>query len=185
MSLNLDEARRICDAATAGPWEIVHAAENAYDIVSGENETGISILADGLVLCGEDKANSEFVIFARTALPQAIAEIAELRAECDKLLEVIGKWARVGHPIMDAIEGTPLGSMGTDPEPFVRRIKELKAAELERDAARKAILSFGNNPAGFDWAVLGRIDELETENAALRAEVERLRNHIARRLPLC
>lgn len=96
-----------------------------------------------------------------------------LITERDRLLEVIGKWARVGHPIMDAIEGTPLGSMGTDPEPFVRRIEELKAAERERDEARKAILSFGNNPAGFDWAVLGKIDELETDNAALRAEVER------------
>ncbi len=40
-------------------------------------------------------------------------------------------------------------------------------AEVRR--LRGAILSFGNGN-DFDWKVLGRIDELETENARLRGE---------------
>lgn len=50
-----------------------------------------------------------------------------------------------------------------------RRAAE-RVSELEAENARlrKAIESYGNNPAGFDWAVLGRIDELERENERLR-----------------
>lgn len=42
---------------------------------------------------------------------------------------------------------------------FRERLAEL---ERERDQARKAV-SFGKDPESFDWAVLGRIDELEEQ----------------------
>jgi len=35
----------------------------------------------------------------------------------------------------------------------------------------KAILDFGNNPAGFDWAVLERIERLESGHAAIMEEI--------------
>lgn len=41
-------------------------------------------------------------------------------------------------------------------------------AEVER--LRSVIESFGKNPAGFDWGVLERLDELEQENERLTAE---------------
>ena len=42
--------------------------------------------------------------------------------------------------------------------------------------ARKAINNFGNDPRGFDWGVLGRIDDLEEENKRLRARIEKFCN---------
>jgi hypothetical protein len=47
----------------------------------------------------------------------------------------------------------------------------LAASQVEIERLRRAIESFGNNPAGFDWGVLAKIDEQE-------AEIERLRNQI-------
>lgn len=46
-------------------------------------------------------------------------------------------------------------------------LDELSAVTAERDQARKAITSFGGGNE-FDWGVLGRIDELESEVEALR-----------------
>ena len=33
---------------------------------------------------------------------------------------------------------------------------------------QKAILDFGNNPAGFDWAILEKLDAFEVENETLK-----------------
>jgi len=38
----------------------------------------------------------------------------------------------------------------------------------ENEQLKKAILDFGKNPAGFDWGVLNKIDELEAENERLK-----------------
>jgi len=38
---------------------------------------------------------------------------------------------------------------------------EYKQLENENERLKKAIKDFGNNPAGFDWGILGRIDDLE------------------------
>ncbi len=42
---------------------------------------------------------------------------------------------------------------------------------------QKAINDFGNNPMGFDWAVLGRIDELERENERLQAIESKIQDY--------
>lgn len=39
----------------------------------------------------------------------------------------------------------------------------------ENKRLKKAIKDFGNNPAGFDWAVLDRIEKLEKRGAVLNA----------------
>lgn len=46
------------------------------------------------------------------------------------------------------------------------KIKELEA---ENKRLKKAILDFGNNPAGFDWAVLERIEQFETVLQSIQA----------------
>ena len=40
-------------------------------------------------------------------------------------------------------------------------LKDIKALEAENRKLKKAIEDFGKNPAGFDWGVLDRIDQLE------------------------
>ena len=53
-----------------------------------------------------------------------------------------------------------------------------REAELEAEVARcrREILAAGNNPAGFDWSVLERLDRLE----AAEAEVARLKGSVER-----
>jgi hypothetical protein len=52
----------------------------------------------------------------------------------------------------------------------VHRLYDL-AIELQSDneKLKEAILKYGNNPAGFDWAVLDEIDRLKAENERFRA----------------
>lgn len=58
-------------------------------------------------------------------------------------------------------------------------IKEMHKVKLCLDAQqgqieqlKNAILKFGNNPAGFDWAVLDEIDKLQAENKKLSKILE-------------
>ena len=39
--------------------------------------------------------------------------------------------------------------------------KDYYALEAENKQLKEAIIAYGNNPAGFDWAVLVKIDKLE------------------------
>ncbi len=48
---------------------------------------------------------------------------------------------------------------------------QFASEKAENRLLKKAIEDFGRNPAGFDWAVLGKIDNLETENKLLRDAV--------------
>lgn len=43
------------------------------------------------------------------------------------------------------------------------------------DQRTRAIESFGSNPAGFDWAVLQKVDDLEAENDQLKAQMLAIR----------
>jgi len=45
--------------------------------------------------------------------------------------------------------------------------ERLDRAESENGRLKKAIEDYGNNPAGFDWAVLEKIENLESINADL------------------
>ena len=54
----------------------------------------------------------------------------------------------------------------------------------EVDRLRAAILAFGSNPAGFDWAVLGRLEELEAENVRLRADLLAAAERVAKQSDL-
>ena len=137
----------------------------------------------------EEHCRNHHLELCETCIANESARIAAER-ERDIALEAVGKWARVGHPIMDAIEGTPLGSMGTDPEPFVRRIKELKEAERERDELQgrliaalerntnlQATLNLHESPNVTvcleEWELMLR------ERDEARAEIERLKDECA------
>lgn len=50
------------------------------------------------------------------------------------------------------------------PENFINKaLNKIKKLLAENKRLKKAILNFGNNPAGFDWSVLEKIEELETK----------------------
>lgn len=48
--------------------------------------------------------------------------------------------------------------------------KEFDRLQAENDRMKQLIESYGNNPAGFDWGVLAKIDELERELEKARSE---------------
>jgi hypothetical protein len=70
---------------------------------------------------------------ARALASYAEPAFASSRLSRTTLVETerqLAAWARVGHAVLDALESPqPLGAMGIEPEPFVKRINELKAAE--------------------------------------------------------
>lgn len=59
------------------------------------------------------------------------------------------------------------GGDGAVRDDLPERYNELEA---ENKRLKKAIEDFGNNPAGFDWAVLEKIEQLEAENLELLAK---------------
>ncbi len=116
----LDRLQAICDAATAGPWEVADCGLKGEvpEVIRREPDgdwAPIAVFEDvnGQWWCPDYEQNRPFIAASRTAMPLLIAEVRRLRG---------------------------------------------------------AILSFGNGN-DFDWKVLGRIDELETENARLLGEV--------------
>lgn len=52
------------------------------------------------------------------------------------------------------------------PDKVARKYKQL---QTENERLKKAILDYGKNPAGFDWAVLERIEQLEKAVALLNS----------------
>lgn len=65
----LAELERLCEAATAGPWDTRHGC--------------IVAVADRELICGinPNTESAKFIIAARVALPKLIAEVKRLRAE--------------------------------------------------------------------------------------------------------
>jgi len=55
---------------------------------------------------------------------------------------------------------------------LIKLMARIKSLQDENDRLKKAITDFGKNPAGFDWAVLEKIDNLEAENEMLKGGVE-------------
>lgn len=74
----LDEMQRLCDAASAAPWQyepFVHWNGSLSD--THGHVFGVNINPGGYV----PAANGRFIAAAREALPRLIAEIRELRAD--------------------------------------------------------------------------------------------------------
>lgn len=108
MSLNkiddeLKAAEAICAAATAGPWSMRLGSGNVVctAIASDCPESFDEFVADCLpdwALAGLAKApknhlnNMAFIIHARTAYPEALAEIRRLQSEHEKLEARIELW---------------------------------------------------------------------------------------------
>lgn len=77
-SKELDRLQKLCDGATAGPWEADGPGTNTYDRVTScvpehTTEVAYDILHDGDAL---------FIAAARTALPELIAEVRRLQERC-------------------------------------------------------------------------------------------------------
>ena len=73
MEFDIEEAKRICEAATPGPWKKFTTQVRAtYDqviaIAKMEGDMGFK----------EAHANTEFIAYSRTALPAALSEIERL-----------------------------------------------------------------------------------------------------------
>ena len=99
--LDIEASRRICDAATDGPWE---RRDTVTVRRGGEPELRIG--------CAQDDAHQiadlTFVAHARTALPQALDEIERLRTELDAASEEcqrhqVGESYAVGHEYGSAV----------------------------------------------------------------------------------
>ncbi len=67
-------------------------------------------------------------------------------------------------------------------EKGMRKDLETKVEQLqvENKRLKKAIENYGNNPAGFDWAVLEKLDEQEIELEKLKALLQNQKNFMQR-----
>ena len=70
-----------CEAATKGPWTMAHRGRYLVDI-SVDNDD-CKPIADCVPI-----PSAQFIVLARTALPEAMARIAEL----EELINDIGDW---------------------------------------------------------------------------------------------
>lgn len=52
--------------------------------------------------------------------------------------------------------------------------RDIGELQSENKALKKAIEDFGNNPAGFDWGVLNRLNELEDVNQRHKEALEKI-----------
>ena len=80
----LEQWQAVCDAATAGPWHCAMPACDCEEAIANEES---SVEDDHTGCCVVDHAteiDANFIALARTALPQAIAEIRRLRAALRK-----------------------------------------------------------------------------------------------------
>jgi len=87
--------------------------------------------------------------------------------------------------VQQFIEIEVLGEYNPDaaPDPVSRPESADRVAELEAEVASlKSIIegAADKSPAGYDWSVLGKIDELEAEHARLRERVRNLEGGIRR-----
>jgi hypothetical protein len=128
-------------------------------------------------LAQAEQSNAEFTRLTRAAMKVWVEDETEAQHAL--------------HAALHDLEQHAKGCGWTDtPEPMTKQLVErLEQAEADRtchrqaaresqvqlDAAKEevkrlkaAILAFGNNPAGFDWAVLAKLDELKQENERLR-----------------
>ncbi len=76
------ELRKICDAATDGPWETDDYAAYVYggDTSPIVEIRGFGAEASGKRPDGSQESNATFIATARTALPEALDEITRLKS---------------------------------------------------------------------------------------------------------
>jgi hypothetical protein len=77
--LDIDESRRICDAATPGPWEW-----SGDDLMSSSTCIATTGCDCGLSVTPVED-DKRFSAHARTALPAALDEIERLRRQNERL----------------------------------------------------------------------------------------------------
>ena len=79
--MDLDKLEKLCRKATPGPWDTVKRKDNRNYIGSPKKP-----IADICNLYGEEsESNMQFIIEARTALPELIARVREAEAKCEQL----------------------------------------------------------------------------------------------------
>lgn len=109
MTHTLDELKRLCSEATAGPWEgvpdyleedgspgpamILKGPEYVQDY-AGTKIPGIrdTVAVFGYGAHGRHRSNMAMIIASRTALPELIAELEAARQRADGLAAQVGEW---------------------------------------------------------------------------------------------
>ena len=56
----------------------------------------------------------------------------------------------------------------------VKLARAIQQLQVQNEHLQKALLGLGRNPDGFDWAVLDKIDTLETENEKYKRRISEL-----------
>ena len=89
----LEEERRIIEAATEGPWlPVEEYGEHA--VIVDEDDFGTRYVAERLRQGFDDGENdAEFIAHARTALPVRNAQVEAVLAKCDELVQPV----KIGH----------------------------------------------------------------------------------------
>jgi len=80
----LDRIKKLCDAASAGPWKSYiegrdHTSGSNFIMVRGDESR-----ADDIELIGATNADQDFIASARQDVPALIAEVKKLKAKLRK-----------------------------------------------------------------------------------------------------
>jgi len=91
-----DEIKAICDKATKGEWLSMKypppsLEDHGFRLIASTSlgkEIGVFARKENMAFSvGQRRADSDFISVARTALPEAIAEIEQLRTKHDNQLQ--------------------------------------------------------------------------------------------------
>lgn len=134
------EVQKLCDAATPGPWRVADTEEETNSWWSGGAVTGCVVVPDKMddqtfAICAtnddglpaeQNITDAAFIAAARTALPAALAQLATLTAEAERL-----KWEN--QSIRELMNVYNLGGWTDAIAPMQRALK----AEAEVDRLRQ------------------------------------------------
>ncbi len=81
MTYTLEQLKKLCDEAAAGPWRQKEVLD--YSEIYDSNSWGKNL--NPLALVGTNTADADFITAARTALPELVAELEKVTAERDEL----------------------------------------------------------------------------------------------------
>lgn len=87
MSIDLSAVKRLCEAATPGPWTFVEpeAPAGACEVRAHDGEE----VADFVSQCESGGFNAALIAASRTLIPELVTELEQTRAA---LHEALGEW---------------------------------------------------------------------------------------------
>lgn len=146
----VDRARRLCEAATSGPWQVY--GDDGADVCDSDLLKLVCRVTRAPV-----EANAAFIAASRTLIPQLLSRIEELEAERDEVR------AKLKHTL-----DVNLALIMDRDQAREAAIARAESAERERDEERNLVAGCRDT-----------YERVATERDSLRSECSRLKAELA------